>query len=81
MPTYDYKCSSCQKTAEIKQKISEPALTHCPFCDAETFKRIPSKEVSIQFKGSGFYINDYGKPKTPDSNCGHGGCNSCNTIP
>lgn len=71
MPTYRYKCDACQKEQEIEQKISEAPLTACPFCNKESFKRIPPKEVSIQFKGSGFYINDY--PDKPKDG-GGGGC-------
>lgn len=76
MPTYRYKCESCKKEEEIVQKISEPALTTCPFCNEASFKRIPPKEVAIQFKGSGFYITDYDKKNTPDTKggCGKGSC-------
>jgi putative FmdB family regulatory protein len=79
MPTYRYKCESCHEEQEIEQKISDAAITSCPVCKSETFKRIPPKEVAIQFKGSGFYINDYqDKPSKDDKNgggCGRkGGC-------
>lgn len=75
MPTYRYKCDACQKEMEIEQKISEASLTKCPQCNQEAMKRIPPKDVSIQFKGSGFYITDYGD-KGPKSGggCGKGSC-------
>jgi predicted nucleic acid-binding Zn ribbon protein len=31
MPTYEYQCE-CGKVFEYEQRISEPALTTCPFC-------------------------------------------------
>lgn len=76
MPTYRYKCDSCKEEQEIWQKMVDPAITTCPKCHKETFKRIPPKDVAIQFKGSGFYITDYDKKNTPDSNggCGKGSC-------
>ncbi len=76
MPTYCYRCESCKKEQEIVQKISEPAICNCPFCNKDSFKRVPPKEISIQFKGSGFYITDYDKKNTPDSkgSCPKGSC-------
>ncbi len=74
MPTYRYKCDSCKEEQEIVQKISEPALTECPHCHKATLKRIPPKEVAIQFKGSGFYITDYDKNKGDKGDCGKGSC-------
>lgn len=66
MPVYDYKCSTCGKTFEYKQRISEDALTTCPaeICEeAEKgkgeVKRVVSGNVGLVFKGSGFYLTDY----------------------
>ena len=74
MPTYQYRCTSCEKEEEVLQKITENAITTCPFCKKETFTRIPARSLSIQFKGSGYYKTDYTeKPKEKD--CG-GSC-SC----
>jgi len=76
MPTYRYKCDACQNEMEIEQRISDASLTSCPKCHKESLKRIPPKDVSIQFKGSGFYITDYGnKNSSSDSGgCGKGSC-------
>jgi predicted nucleic acid-binding Zn ribbon protein len=52
------------------QKITEQPLKECPKCHKESAKRVPSKDISIQFKGSGFYITDYPKG-------GHCGKSSC----
>ncbi|MBS0635815.1 MAG: zinc ribbon domain-containing protein [Verrucomicrobia bacterium] len=74
MPTYRYRCETCKQEEEIVQRISDPALTSCPHCHKETYKRIPPKEVAIQFKGSGFYITDYNNPKKDNGGCGSGSC-------
>lgn len=70
MPTYVYECSSCKKKHEIMQKITEEPLKVCPDCKKETLVRIIPDSVSIQFKGSGFYINDYGKGCDNPGGCG-----------
>jgi putative FmdB family regulatory protein len=59
MPTYGYRCTSCENTFERVQKITEPALTECESCGGALKKLI--YPVGIQFVGSGFYVNDYSK--------------------
>jgi putative FmdB family regulatory protein len=66
MPTYGYRCTTCSHEFERFQKISDPAVTACESC-GETVKKI-LYPVGIQFKGSGFYVNDYAaKPAKSDS--------------
>jgi putative FmdB family regulatory protein len=59
MPTYEYRCPEGHKF-ELFQKISEKPRTKCPTCG-----RVASRQISggagLVFKGSGFYITDYGK--------------------
>ena len=57
MPIYEYQCNDCKERVEIIQRISEDPLTHCPKCGGDMRKLISSP--AIQFKGSGFYKNDY----------------------
>lgn len=76
MPFYNYKCDTCGKTFEYKQRISENALTNCPVevCESDAkgkgeVHRMISKNVGLIFNGSGFYQTDYVKkssslPKT-----------------
>ena len=59
MPLYDYKCAKCGYVFEVQQKISEEPLKHCPKCKGH-IKRIISP-AGIIFKGSGFYVTDYGR--------------------
>ena len=82
MPTYQYRCSSCHKEEEVIQKISAQPLTTCPFCKEPSFKRVPPRQVAIQFQGSGFYKTDYvPSASTPSSKdapttnaCGKSSC-------
>ena len=39
MPIYAYKCESCGLAKDVLQRMSDPLLTQCPFCGAETFKK------------------------------------------
>jgi putative FmdB family regulatory protein len=58
MPIYAYRCTSCGHAKDVLQKISDPLLTVCPSCGAETF----TKQVTaagFQLKGSGWYVTDF----------------------
>lgn len=58
MPIYAYRCSACGHAKDVLQKMSDPVLTTCPACGAETF----SKQVTaagFQLKGSGWYVTDF----------------------
>lgn len=57
MPTYEYKCNDCGREFEVRQRISEPALTQCETCGG-TLKRLLSAAPFI-LKGAGWYVTDY----------------------
>jgi putative FmdB family regulatory protein len=59
VPTYEYICTAGH-AFEAFQKISERPKTKCPTC-GKPVKRIISGGAGLLFKGSGFYITDYGK--------------------
>jgi putative FmdB family regulatory protein len=59
MPTYEYRCDNGH-TFERVQKMSEDALSTCPVCGAHA-ERVISGGAGVIFKGTGFYITDYGK--------------------
>lgn len=65
MPTYEYQCTKCERSFEIVQRITEPALTECEKCGGKMRKVV--FPVGIVFKGSGFHINDYRKPDKSSS--------------
>jgi putative FmdB family regulatory protein len=58
VPIYAYRCTSCGFEKDVMQKVSDPLLTTCPACGAETF----AKQLSapgFQLKGSGWYATDF----------------------
>jgi putative FmdB family regulatory protein len=57
MPTYEYECLKCRRVFEIRQRISEPALTACDVCGGEV-RRLLSPAPFI-LKGGGWYVTDY----------------------
>ena len=59
MPLYEYECKDCKARTEVLQKLNAAPLTTCETCGGELRKLLSSP--AIQFKGSGFYINDYKK--------------------
>ena len=58
MPIYEYKCDACGHRFERIQKFSDPPVDVCPNCGQHDVRKLVSSPA-IQFKGSGFYINDY----------------------
>jgi putative FmdB family regulatory protein len=58
MPLYEYKCASCGETFEIIQKFSDAALEVHEKCGGHVERLISPS--ALQFKGSGWYVNDYG---------------------
>lgn len=59
MPTYEYQCAKGHRF-EAFQRISDKPKTRCPECGAQA-KRVISGGAGLIFKGSGFYLTDYGK--------------------
>ena len=62
MPIYEYLCQSCGKKFEVLQKFSDEPLTVHPECGGAVDKLISTS--ALQFKGSGWYVNDYAKGAT-----------------
>lgn len=56
MPTYQYRCTACDRELEVVQKFSDDALTTCPECSGKLRKVFNA--VGVVFKGSGFYATD-----------------------
>jgi putative FmdB family regulatory protein len=81
MPLYEYECDSCGHRFEVIQKFSDPLVDTCPKCGSKVHKLMSSP--AIQFKGSGFYINDYAKKDsnaaTKTASAKDGGTNEGNT--
>ena len=60
MPTYEYRCPAGHDFEHFYRKMSDaPAVVLCPTCAKVAERRM--SEAGLHFKGSGFYITDYGK--------------------
>jgi len=57
VPTYEYECDKCREVFEIRQRISEPALTVHDDCGGAV-RRLLSPAPFI-LKGDGWYVTDY----------------------
>jgi putative FmdB family regulatory protein len=59
MPLYEYECAKCGERTEAIQRHGDALLTVCPACGGALVKLLSAP--AFQFKGSGFYLTDYGK--------------------
>ncbi|OGF50977.1 MAG: hypothetical protein A2231_06370 [Candidatus Firestonebacteria bacterium RIFOXYA2_FULL_40_8] len=59
MPIYEYKCAKCGNLFEVLQNKNIKS-EKCEKCGTKAL-RVPASRVGFVFKGSGFYVNDYGK--------------------
>jgi putative FmdB family regulatory protein len=66
MPTYEYRCPKGHESEDFVLKMSD-AKTEipCPECGAPAPRRV-SGGSGLHFKGTGFYITDYGKDGKKD---------------
>ncbi len=63
MPLYEYQCDNCNEKFEVMQKFADEPLTAHEKCGGGPVHRLISAS-SFSFKGSGWYVNDYGKGKS-----------------
>ena len=59
MPIYEYRCEQCGDLFEVRQNFKDEPVTVHDKCGGpvERLLSVPA----LQFKGSGFYVNDYAK--------------------
>ncbi len=62
MPLYEYRCLKCDRHTEKIEKVDGPHLKKCPHCAGKVESVITA--AAIQFKGAGWYVNDYGRKTT-----------------
>lgn len=71
MPLYEYKCHKCGKHFEIRQKFAEEPLTVHEDCGGDVERLIFAP--TLQFKGTGWYVTDYGHQGSTSSGNGSNG--------
>jgi putative FmdB family regulatory protein len=59
MPLYEYKCDRCGKTFEVMQKFADEPLKLHEGCGGEVERLLSAP--ALQFKGTGWYVTDYGR--------------------
>ena len=72
MPTYEYRCASCEHQFERFQRMTDEAVKECEVCGAPVQRML--FPVAIHFKGKGFYSTDYARR----NNMGTAGTSTCN---
>jgi len=65
MPTYEFRCPAGHDFEKFYRKISDSteAELPCPECGLMASRRM-SAGAGLLFKGSGFYLTDYGRSGT-----------------
>jgi len=59
LPLYEYACLKCKRHTDKIENLNGPHLKKCPHCGGKVESVITAP--SIQFKGSGWYVTDYGR--------------------
>jgi len=74
MPLYEYNCHRCGKHFEVRQKFADEPLKVHEECggDVERLLSVPA----LQFKGTGWYVTDYGRSGKSSSFNGSNGSES-----
>lgn len=62
MPTYDYFCTTCNETFELRHSITDAPQKTCNQCQQPTLERKIGSGGILLFKGTGFYQTDYKQP-------------------
>jgi putative FmdB family regulatory protein len=71
LPLYEYKCVKCGHRFEKIESVNASETKKCPKCGSRAPRM--ASAPAIQFKGSGWYVNDYGgKSTVPASSEGSG---------
>jgi putative FmdB family regulatory protein len=70
LPLYAYRCTKCGHKFEKIQNFSAEPERECPKCGGPVER--PLTAPRLQFKGAGWYVNDYAS-KSSDPTSGSGG--------
>lgn len=65
MPLYPYRCTQCGYRFEKIQSFNAEPETECPKCHGLLER--PLTAPGLQFKGAGWYVNDYASRSSSSS--------------
>jgi putative FmdB family regulatory protein len=72
VPIYEYECESCHHRREVIQRFSDKPLKRCQDCGGPLRKVL--SPPALVFKGTGWYVTDYGRGgQKADGNGKNGG--------
>jgi putative FmdB family regulatory protein len=71
VPLYEYQCKKCKHKFEKIQKFSDQPVKKCPECGGPVEKLLHAP--AVQFKGTGWYVTDYGGKDKSDTSKPEGG--------
>jgi putative FmdB family regulatory protein len=57
LPLYEYRCTACGYSFEKIQSFAAEPESVCPKCQGVLIR--PVTAPALQFKGAGWYVNDY----------------------
>ena len=70
MPLYPYRCTQCGHRFEKIQNFSSTPETECPVCKGVLERLLTAP--GLQFKGAGWYVNDYTSKSSGSGNDSQG---------
>ena len=59
MPLYEYECFVCGHRFEKIRRVADASDMKCTACEGAVSRLLSAP--ALQFKGSGWYVTDYGK--------------------
>lgn len=59
MPLYEFECFVCKHRFEKIRRVDDASPVKCPRCEGAVRRLLSAP--ALQFKGSGWYVTDYGK--------------------
>lgn len=68
MPLYPYRCTQCGYRFEKIQSFNSEPETKCPQCGGALERQLTAP--GLQFKGAGWYVNDYASKGTSSKQAG-----------
>ena len=71
MPLYEYQCGKCGSVFEVMQKFADAPLAVHENCGGAVERLISAP--ALQFKGAGWYVNDYAKSGSAGTKASEGG--------